>query len=93
MINYKLNNNISLMNNLLSIDLHGEDRKSAELLVKQFIDDLWKLKYQSGMIIHGIGKGVLKKQVHETVKKNQKVEKYYINSYNIGCTIIELKKH
>lgn len=87
------NSNIPLRSNIPTIDLHGEDRKSAELLVKQFLDDLWKLKYDQGLIIHGIGTGVLKKQVHEVLKKDKRIEKYYINFFNIGCTVVEFKKN
>lgn len=79
--------------NTPSIDLHGEDRKTAELLVKQFIDDHWKLKDKKLIIIHGIGTGILKKQVHEVLKKDKRVEKYYINFFNVGCTIVEFKEN
>lgn len=85
--------NIPLQTNIPTIDLHGEDRKSAELLVKQFLNDLWKLKCDKGIIIHGIGTGILKKQVHEVLKHDKRIEKYYINFFNVGCTIIELKKN
>ena len=91
---YEKNNriNIPLISNLPSIDLHGEDRKSSELLVKEFLDDLCKLGCVRGIIIHGIGTGVLKKQVHEVLKKDKRVENYYIDFFNVGCTIVELKK-
>lgn len=91
---YEKNNriNIPLTSNLPSIDLHGEDRKSSELLVKEFLDDLCKLGYVRGIIIHGIGTGVLKKQVHEVLKRDKRVENYYIDFFNVGCTIVELKK-
>lgn len=93
MAKYKLSNSMPLMSNLTSLDLHGEDRKSAELLVKQFMDDLWKLKCEKGIVIHGIGNGILKKQVHEVLKRDKRIAKYYIDFFNIGCTIIELKKN
>lgn len=83
---------IPLQSNLPTIDLHGEDRKSAELLVKQFLNDLWKLKIEKAIIVHGIGTGILKKQVHEVLKKDKRIEKYYIDFFNIGCTVVELKK-
>ena len=91
---YEKNNriNIPLTSNLPSIDLHGEDRKSSELLVKEFLDDLCKLGRVRGIIIHGIGTGVLKKQVHEVLKRDKRVENYYIDFFNVGCTIVELKK-
>lgn len=85
--------NIPLHSNIPTIDLHGEDRKTAELLVKDFLNDLCKLKEEKGLIIHGIGTGILKKQVHEVLKKDKRIEKYYIDFFNIGCTVVELKKN
>lgn len=82
---------LPLNNHLFQIDLHGEDRKSAEWLVKQFIDDLCKLKCERAIIIHGIGNGILKKQVHELLKRDKRIEKYYIDFFNIGCTVVEFK--
>ncbi len=82
-----------LYSNWPTIDLHGEDRKTAELLVRQFIDDNWRLKNKQLVVIHGIGTGILKKQVHEMLKKDKRVEKYYIDFFNVGCTLIELKEN
>ncbi len=93
MVKYKARDSMPRTNHLPSIDLHGEDRKSAEILVKQFIDDLWKLKCSKAIIIHGIGSGVIKKQVHEVLKKDRRIEKYYINFFNVGCTIVELREN
>ena len=89
---YKNNNHIlPLYSNLPTIDLHGEDRKTAEFLVKQFINDNIKLENKKFVIIHGIGTGILKKQVHEVLKKDKRIDKYYIDFFNVGCTIVELK--
>ncbi len=82
-----------LKSNLPTIDLHGEDRKSAEILVKQFLNDHWKLRTETVIIIHGIGTGILKKQVHEVLKQDKRIEKYYIDFFNVGCTIVEFKKN
>lgn len=91
----KKDNNLDMFyyQNTPSIDLHGEDRKSAEVLVKQFIDDHWKLKDNKIIIVHGRGTGILKKHVHEMLKKDKRVEKIYINFFNEGCTIVELKEN
>lgn len=82
-----------LNSNIPTIDLHGEDRKSAEFLVKQFINDQIKLRTDKIIIIHGIGTGILKKQVHEVLKHDKRIEKYYIDFFNVGCTIVELKQN
>lgn len=88
----KNTNELPLYNNLPTIDLHGEDRKTAEILVKQFITDNVKLKNNKIVIIHGIGTGILKKEVHSLLKKDKRVDKFYINFFNIGCTIVEIKE-
>ncbi len=90
---HKIKSGMLLQSNFPSIDLHGEDRKSAELLVKQFLNDLEKQKYEKAVIIHGIGTGILKKQVHQVLQHDKRVEKYYIDFFNVGCTIVELKKN
>lgn len=78
--------------NVPSIDLHGEDRKTAELLVKVFINDNVRIGNEKIIIVHGIGTGILKKQVHEVLRNDKRVEKYYIDFFNVGCTVVELKK-
>ena len=93
MVKFKNNKNIPLYSNVPTIDLHGEDRKSAELLVKQFLNDLCKLKCSKAIIVHGIGTGILKKQVHDVLKYDKRVERYYIDFFNIGCTIVEFKEN
>ena len=85
------NINLALYIKLPTIDLHGEDRVTANILVKQFIDDNVKLKNSRVVIIHGIGSGILKKEVHSLLNRDKRVEKYYINFFNVGCTIVEIK--
>lgn len=84
-------NSMMLYKNLPSIDLHGEDRKTAELLVKQFLNDNWTLGNKKIIIVHGIGTGVLKKQVHEVLRKDKRIDKYYVDFFNVGCTLVEFK--
>lgn len=78
--------------NVPSLDLHGETRESATYLVKNFINDNCKLKNNKFIIVHGIGTGILKKQVHELLKKDKRIENFYIDFFNIGCTIVKLKE-
>lgn len=77
-------------NNTLQLDLHGETRDSARILVNEFIEDNYKLKHDKLLIIHGIGSGILKKEVHEVLKKNKKVKRYKLDNFNSGCTIVEI---
>ena len=80
-----------LYNNLPSLDLHGLDREITAILVNEFISDNYKLGNGKVVIIHGKGTGILKKTVHETLKKNKNVLKYYIDFFNDGTTIVEIK--
>ena len=79
-------------NNLDSLDLHGETRDSARVLVNEFINDEYIQKKYSFVIVHGIGSGIVKRSVHETLKKNKLVNDFKLDNFNIGCTIVHLKE-
>lgn len=81
-----------LYSNLPELDLHGADRDYARILVNEFIDDMIIQKKYSCVIIHGIGRGIVKNSVHETLRKNRKVEEFKLDNFNIGCTVVHLKE-
>ena len=81
-----------MLNNIPSLDLHGENREAAGILVNQFISDNIKMGNYKICIIHGIGTGILKKEVRRILEHDNRVEKFYIDFFNIGTTIVELKK-
>ena len=74
------------------LDLHGETRHVAKILIEEFINDSLKMEEFEIKIIHGIGTGVLKKEVQNVLKNNKNVEKYYIDFFNIGQTIVRLNQ-
>jgi len=80
------------MSSLPELDLHGEYSFSSEVLVKEFINDNITLHNKKICIVHGIGEGILKKTVHEVLKNDKRIEKYYIDFFNPGCTIVEIKE-
>lgn len=80
------------LDNLPNIDLHGFDRESARVITNDFVDEASKLGYDKFVIIHGIGTGVVKDAVHQTLSKNKKVQFYKVNSQNSGCTVVTLNK-
>ncbi len=82
---------MTIYKNLPTLDLHGEIKDIAVILVKEFIKDNYKLKNKEIIIIHGIGKQILKKAVHEELRKNSFVEDYRLDPFNIGQTIVTLK--
>ena len=80
------------VSSLPKLDLHGEIRDSARVLVKEFIEDNYKLKNYKLNIVHGVGKGIIKDEVYKVLKQDKKVEGFHLNHYNSGCTIVYLKK-
>ena len=78
------------LDSLPKIDLHGYDRESARVKVNDFIDEAYFLKYDSVVIIHGIGSGILKESVSETLRRNKKVISYNVVGSNIGCTLVRV---
>ena len=80
------------VDSLPKLDLHGEIRDSARVLVKEFIEDNYKLRNYKLNIVHGVGEGIIKDEVHRVLKQNKLVEDFHLNHFNQGCTIVYLKK-
>ena len=53
---------------------------------------LIKIKNQKVVIIHGMGKGIIRKITQETLRKNKLVEEYKIDNFNPGMTVVTIKK-
>lgn len=84
-------NNVVFINQFPKLDLHGLDRESAEIYIKEFIRDNLKLKNEIIVIVHGIGKGILKKTTHQQLANNKDVIEFKTFYYNHGCTLVQLK--
>ena len=82
--------NDPFLNILPSLDLHGNTRDMIEVLVLDFINDNIKLNNKKVVIVHGKGEGILKNQLHEILKRDKRVENFYLDGFNTGCTIVEL---
>lgn len=78
------------INNLPTLDLHGETRDSSRVLVNEFIQDNYILKNPKIVIIHGVGKGIIKDEVINCLKHSKLVEDYHVNHYNSGCMLVYL---
>lgn len=78
------------LKNLPSIDLHGYDMETARVATNDFIDDNLIMKNSKILIIHGKGKGLVKKSVHEVLNNRKEVIKFHTDNLNEGCTIVYL---
>lgn len=83
-------NEILFIDSLPSIDLHGIDRDYATIKINEFINDNYIMGNRNVVIVHGIGTGIIKHQVHDTLRKNKKVLDFQIFAGNVGCTIVEI---
>lgn len=79
------------IDNLPTLDLHGEIRQSARVLVKEFINDNYVLRNKKIVIIHGAGTGALRKEVNDILKSDKKVASFKLVGCNTGCTLVYLK--
>lgn len=75
---------------LPQIDLHGFDQESARVKTNDFIEESLILGNREIVIIHGIGSGIVKQSVHQTLSKNKNVASYKLDNFNNGCTLVKL---
>lgn len=75
---------------LPKIDLHGLDRDTARVFVNDFIKENLKLKNEIFIIVHGIGNGILKQEVHKTLSKSKLVQEFKTLYNNNGSTIVKI---
>ena len=78
--------------NLPTLDLHGECKDTAKILINEFITDNIKIGNDKVLIIHGIGSGVLKKETHHILERDKRIDSFYLDFFNLGCTVVKLKK-
>lgn len=74
------------------LDLHGEVTSMVECLVNDFIKDNVNLHNEAVIIIHGKSTNILTKEVDSVLKKNEYVESFKRNNWNLGETIVFLKR-
>ena len=82
---------INLYKNLPTLDLHGETRVIAKVLINEFIEDNYKMKNNKVLIIHGLGTKTLLKETQNTLKNNKYVLEYKIDNFNTGQTVVTIK--
>ena len=84
-------NSIIFPDSLPKIDLHGLDRVTAQLMIRDFICDSKKQKQSFILIIHGVGSGILYKTTMEVLKRHCDVLDFKQLNMNHGCTIVNIK--
>ena len=82
---------VIFLSSLPSIDLHALDKDTARVKVLEFIKDNKIMKNEIICIIHGIGSGILKNEIHSVLKKNKDVIDFKLFYNNNGCTIVKIK--
>ncbi len=78
----------------LTLDIRGMKPEEAEFGVIRFLDDAFASGSNRVEILHGKGSGALKATVHEILKNNENIKKYYFAKIEFGgegITIVELK--
>ena len=66
------------------IDLRGMDSVEAISILERYLDEAMRGKLSSVRIIHGKGTGVLRKAVHQSLKKNKFIKNYRLGVYGEG---------
>lgn len=84
-------NEVIFINDLPSIDLHGLDRDTARVKVLEFIKDNKTMKNDIICIVHGVGSGTIKQEVHNTLKRSKDIKEYKLFYNNVGCTIAKIR--
>lgn len=80
------------LDRLPKIDLHGYDRDMARVMVNDFVDEAILMGYSEILIIHGIGSGVVKMSVLDTLAKRHDIVDYHVSAENVGCTIVKIRE-
>lgn len=77
-----------------TLDLHHFKPQDLGDLIPDYIEECLMKEIHSIRIIHGKGKGVLRRTVHSLLDRNPHVESYSLASDRSGwgATIVELKE-
>ncbi|MDE7243150.1 MAG: Smr/MutS family protein, partial [Oscillospiraceae bacterium] len=77
------------------LDLRGMMTDEADLAVDRFLDSALMGKLNTVTIIHGKGTGVLRKAVHQMLRRHGAVKSFRLGRYGEGedgVTVVELKQ-
>ena len=66
------------------VDLRGMDSIEAIAVMERYLDEAMRSKIPTVRIIHGKGTGVLRKSVHQALKKNKFIKSFRLGVYGEG---------
>jgi DNA mismatch repair protein MutS2 len=75
------------------IDLRGMTADEAIIELQRYLDSALLSDWDKLYIIHGKGSGILRKKIHEYLKKNKNIRHFRLGNYgegDTGVTVIEL---
>ncbi len=78
----------------LSCDVRGQRTEDAMLAVEKFLDEAMMSGYQAVGIVHGMGTGILKKEIRQYLSQSGYVKRHYpaqATQGGDGKTIVELR--
>lgn len=78
-----------------SLDVRGKNLDDAVMDVEKYIDDAFISGLPSVTIIHGRGEGILKKGIHDMLKRNKSVGEFRRGGFDEGgdgVTVVKLKR-
>lgn len=76
------------------IDLRGLTAEEAVKMTDRYIDDAISARLENVTIIHGKGTGVLRKEIHNMLKRDKRVKEFRVGEFgegDFGVTIAKLK--
>ena len=77
-----------------SIDVRGKNMDDAVMDVEKYIDDAFISGLNEVTVIHGRGEGILRKGIHDMLRRHKNVKDFRKGNYNEGgdgVTVIKLK--
>jgi DNA mismatch repair protein MutS2 len=87
--NYRKSGNFSL-----ELDIRGNASDEIDMKLAKFLDDASMNSLEEVQVIHGKGTGILRKAVHDLLKKNPHVDSFRLGKYGegeTGVTVVKLK--
>ena len=82
-----------MIDKIPTLDLHGESKIVSSIFINEFITDNIKVGNHKVLIVHGKGTGALKQLTHDVLKQDNRIERFYIDFFNDGTTIVEIKNN